>query len=134
MEKAFVVKGSGIQKSMLTVPPTPFDFEKNILAGGPLEPSVLNALARLYLVDMFPEKPQNNLFSWSNVRPHELITFVSVYHSLNQTMNAGAIKKNQPILPITDQKVKERVQRIGMMSPLEIETRYNKEALKPTFG
>ena len=133
MDDLLVVKTSGVQRTRVNAPPLPFNFERHVLAGGGVEPSIMRAMIHLSFAEMFPDQQGGALFQWSTLRPHEVISYVSMYHSLNESMNDKSISQGRPFLPIEDDKIKERILMVGMMSPNEIEARYSPEAMRPSL-
>lgn len=134
MENMIVIKTSGMQRTKLEVAPTPFDFERSVLAGGGMDHRLMRTLVNLCFSEMFPPPKGNALFDWKSIMPHHLITYVSMFNILNKTMNSGAVAEGRPILPIQDSKLIERVNITGMLSPKEIESKFGGPSLKaPTI-
>ncbi len=131
-EEMIVVHMDGVQRAKVAQKPMPFSFEGSVLNGGALDIGLVNALISLSLNEMFPEK-QGSPFNWSLLKPNEAITYVATHDMINQIMNAGALKKGMPILPVLDNKVLERVKRTGMMTPKDIETKYAPSSSKPSL-
>lgn len=133
MQEMIIVKTDGIQKGRLDAPPMPFSFEREVLSGGPLNQALFGFMLNLSFKDMFPDNQGDSLFKWNALMPHEAITFVSIYHTMNEAVNQNAVKEKRPILPISDRQIKERKEKIGVLSPKEIETRYPQGVFKPIF-
>jgi len=129
MENMLIIKPSGVQDTKLEVAPVPFNFERSVLSGGAMEPSVMKALVNLCFSEMFPPPKSNALFDWKDIMPHHLITYVSMYNTLNQSMNTSATSKGRPILPVQDSRLVERVSVSGMLSPKDIERNFVRPAM-----
>jgi hypothetical protein len=133
MQDMIIVKTDGIQKGKLNAPPLPFSFENEVLSGGGLNQDLFNFLLNLSFRDMFPDDVSAALFKWNDLMPHEAITYVSIYHTMNEAINKSAIKEGRPILPITDRQISERRAKVGVLTPREIETRYAPGITRPIF-
>jgi hypothetical protein len=131
MSDLMIVKLDGVQRGKTEAPPTPFDFKRSILNGGAFDANIARAVIDLSMKDAFPLPSGDSIFDWDALMPHEAISFVAIYDSLNKTMNKNAIKEGKGFLPVTDAQVKERVDRQGLMSPKEIEKKFAKNAMRP---
>ena len=119
-----VVKPDGTQVGSNTAPPLYFDFEREVLSN----PSMNNKLAQFFITmglkQAFPNKQGKNLFTWEDIMPNQMVTYVSSYHLINDKLNKGAISNGRSVMPILDSQIKDRQERLGFFSPREIETRY----------
>jgi hypothetical protein len=126
MKVSLLAKLDGVQRGRMDAPPMPFDLKQQVLDGGALDQKILRAFINLSLKDVFPDvgKGSKPLFAWESVYPHEIFTYISMYNTLNSAMNKKAISNGQPLLPVLDEQIIDRVDRVGIMTPREIESKY----------
>jgi hypothetical protein len=121
-----LTKPSGIQKGPTEVIPRFFDFRREVLDGGALDPRILRAVVDLTISKTFPmEKGVPGLINWDDFYPNQLMTYASAYNQLNKSMNHKAISKGRAILPVSDDEISELVSLTGMLSPKDIESGFS---------
>lgn len=124
MKGLFVVNGDGTQVSPKEAAPLYFDFEKEVLSNATMNNKLSLFFIRMALKQTFPNKQGKGLFTWEDLMPNQMVTYVSSYHLLNDKLNRSAISDGRSIMPVLDSQIKDRQERLGFMSPKEIETRY----------
>jgi hypothetical protein len=124
MNVSILVRPDGVQSTKMDAAPLPFDFERSVLLGGAYLPHGARALCQLFMLDMFPNNKGKNLFKWESLTPHVAITIAATYHTLNSAVNSGAIRDGVSFLPVNDTDITQKLERTGIMTPKQVETRY----------
>ena len=128
-----VVMPNGVQKGKLNVLPLPFDLGRDVLSGYEPNPKLTSLLVNLCLKDMFPETSSRGLFNWDTIKPHEAVSYVVAYHTINDAMNKKAIREGRTILPVTGEQFSNRIQTRGFMTPKAIQSSYIPGMEKPSI-
>ncbi|OUV22599.1 MAG: hypothetical protein CBC55_03565 [Gammaproteobacteria bacterium TMED95] len=119
------IRPSGVQKSKLKVGVMPFDYRDRILSRWQVQSEATEFLMNTFIMEMFPEKKGGrNLFSWESITRNHAITYLSAFHTINSLINKQAVLHSKPFVDVTDEDIQERVERSGVLSPLEIRKRY----------
>lgn len=119
------IRPMGVQKKKTDVAVMPFDYKDRILSRWQIEPEATEFLVKTFMIEMFPENPGGrNLFSWMDITRNHAITFLSTFNTLNNLNNKDAVSSNKPFMDITDSDIQERVERSGVLTPVEIRKRY----------
>lgn len=128
-----LTKPTGVQKTPVDVVPLPFCFNRGVLMGGGISPAILRAVVDLTISDIFPSK-KGDLLDWDDLMPHLLFTYASAYYYINKSMNDCAISKGKPVLPVSDDDIINRVNRLGVMTPKDIECGFtDRQIMKPNL-
>jgi hypothetical protein len=123
------VRPNGVQTSKFDAVPTPFSFERNVLAGGAYNSASARAILQLFILDMFPKNNEDVLFTWESLTPHVAITIAATYHTLNASINKNSVSSGTPFKMINDADISKKVERTGIMSPNQVEIRYSPSGL-----
>jgi hypothetical protein len=114
----------GLQESENAASPIPFSVEDRLFAGGLFDKGVHKALVAMFLKDLFPEPTKDPLFRWDNIAPNAVITYVSFVHDMNMSINKENLKEGRRMVSIPDVEVKKKADRMGIMTPLQIEDKF----------
>tara|TARA_B100002003_G_C13794924_1_gene392810 strand:+ start:74 stop:481 length:408 start_codon:yes stop_codon:yes gene_type:complete len=119
------IRPNGVQKSKLKVGVMPFNYRDRILSRWQVQSEATEFLMNTFIMEMFPEKKGGrNLFSWEAITRNHAITYLSAFHTLNTLVNKDAVSHNKPFADVTDEDIQDRVERSGVLTPLEIRKRY----------
>jgi hypothetical protein len=119
------IKPLGVQRKKTEVRVFPFDYKDRMLSRGLVEGAATSYLVNVFLREMFPEpKGKNSLFSWDDISRTRAVTYLSAFHTLNTVKNKDAVSTNRPFVDISDSDIKARVEKSGIMTPLDIKKRY----------
>ncbi|MEG3765130.1 hypothetical protein [Alteromonas sp. 14N.309.X.WAT.G.H12] len=119
------IRPLGVQKNKTDIAVMPFNYKERMLSQWDVEGSTSEYLVKAFMLEMFPDKKgRNALFSWETLTRNHALTYLTAFHTINTRVNGDAVAMGKPFKDVSDNDIKDRVKRSGMMTPKEIQRRY----------